>query len=192
VRAAVFKNRQVLPFVGNFGWLDTPAPLWVVDVWKVAAVALLAGLLAARAWRPLIVIGLLAVGTVLIPTVGDVLQARSIGMVSQARYILPLAIGTALVAGVSLPWRSRWARPVAAAGLACLAVAQLGAFLLALRRYRFGLGPAVPTPAEWVPPLGATVLTAVFLAALAALQLWLWTLTRPAAPGSGRPSPAVH
>ena len=180
IRAAFFKDRQFAPFVGNFGWLDTPAPLWVIDVWKLAALGLLVGVIASRAWRSLIVMALLGLGTVLIPTVGDVLQAKSIGMVSQARYIMPLAIGVALVAGASITGRGRWTRPVATFAMIVLAVAQLGAFLLALRRYRFGLGSATPTPAEWVPPLGGTVLIVVFAVALVGLQVWLWSLTRPA------------
>jgi hypothetical protein len=155
--------------------------VWVIDIWKVAALGLLAGVIASRAWRSLIVMALLALGTVLLPTVGDVLQAKSIGMVSQARYILPLAIGVALVAGVSITGRGRWGRPVVTAAMVGLAVAQLGAFLPALRRYRFGIGSATPTPAEWVPPFGGTVLIVVFVIALLALQVWLWTLTRPGA-----------
>ena len=197
IHAALFKNRQFPPFVGSFGWLDTPVPWWVDDVWKVAVVCLVVGVIAVRAWRPLLVMGLLVIGTVVIPTIGDVLQARSIGMVSQARYILPLAIGAAIVAGVSITWRGRWARLAAAVGLVCLGIGQLGGFLLALRRYRFGLGSAVPTPAEWAPPLGATTLIVVFVAALLGLQVWFWTLTRSipkeiAVDAGGRPSPAVH
>ena len=192
VRAALSKNRQFLPFVGNFGWLDTPAPWWVVDIWKVAAVCLVVGVVATRAWRSLIVMALVAVGTVVIPAIGDVLEARSIGMVSQARYILPLAIGVALVAGVSIEWRGPWTRPVATVGMVFLAIGQLGGFLRALRRYRFGLGPAVPTPAVWVPPLGATVLIVVFVGALLAMLAWCWTLSRPDVRLSSRPSPAVR
>ena len=191
IHAALLKNRQFQPFVGNFGWLDTPVPWWVNDIWKVAVLCLVIGVIAVRAWRSLIVMVLLVVGTVVIPTIGDVLQARSIGMVSQARYILPLAVGAAVVAGVTITWGGRWARPVAAVGLACLGIGQFRAFVLALHRYRFGLGP-VPTPAVWVPPLGATALILVFGAVLVGLQVWFWTLTRPAVGSGDRASPAIH
>ena len=194
VRAALFKNRQFSPFVGNFGWLDTPAPVWVVDVWKVAAVVLVVGVLASRAWRSLLVVAMVLVATLLIPTVGDLLEARTIGLVSQARYILPLAVGASLVAGAGITVGGRFARPAAHVGMAFLAVAQVGAFLRALLRYRSGLGGSAPiAQPQWSPPLGAPVVVGIFVVSMAGLQWWLWTLTRHGRlPGTVRRDDAVR
>lgn len=185
LRAALVKNSKFEEFVGNFGWLDTPAPSWVVLVWALAASVLLVGVVLARAWRTLLVMAALALAVLLIPTAGDVVQARTIGMVSQARYILPLAIGVPILAGVAIRWQGRWSRVAAFAFMAALGLAQFGSFWRTLHRYRTGLGPGLPPGSvPWSPPLGTVAVTVFFVVALVALAARWWRLTRPVAPNS--------
>ncbi len=91
--------------VGNFGWLDTPVPTWVVAVW----VAGLAGLTAAALFlsapcrRALPVLALLILA---MPLALESPQINRVGTYWQGRYWLPLAVGFPLVAA-TLEWRAR-------------------------------------------------------------------------------------
>ncbi len=186
---SLLSNSRFAQFVGEFGWLDTPSPWWVVGLWWAAAAVLLAGMIANRAWRGLLIVAVLVFATVLIPTLGDLVQARTIGLVSQARYILPLSVGVPLIAGMSIGHRDRWARFVPHLLMAFLALGQLGAFVRTLRRYETGLGGALSPSAPWSPPLGSVALTAIFVVAGVGLQIWLWQLVR--ARRTPTPIPAV-
>lgn len=187
VRVVLGQNIQFDEFVGRFGWLDTRSPVWVVYLWAAALCGLVVALVHRRAWRVLTVVGVLAAASILIPTVEGVVQARTIGLFSQARYIMPLAVGLPILAGTAL----RFGRPISGRNgqllLAALAAAQLAAFWAALNRYRFGSPPQLPLRyGPWNPPLPAQVLLTVMVIALLALQLWCATLVRE--PGSTPPA----
>ena len=186
IRNVLRRSAEFPGFVGKFGWLDTASPLWVVDVWRVAAIVLVAGVVLGRAWRSAAVVALVLVATIAIPAVGDVLEARTIGLVSQPRYILPVAVGTALVAGTAIRWHGRWSAMAARLILAGLALAQIGAFVHTLQRYRTGIGADVtPGRPEWSPPLGSMATTALFVVAVGGFLAWLCCLGRSAGlPGS--------
>ena len=175
IRLVVHRSAQFPGFVGKFGWQDTASPLWVVQVWQVAALALVVGVVLSRAWRVLAVLGLVLAATIVIPAAGDLLEARTIGIVSQPRYILPLAIGSALVAGSGIRWRGGWSRTTAQLLVAAVAVAQVGAFVHTLQRYRTGIGPKVdPALPVWSPPLGSVAVTGLFILAVVGFLGWLW------------------
>ncbi len=179
VRLVLGDNTQFDQFVGRFGWLDTRSPTWVVYLWAVALCALVAAVIHRRQWRVLTVLGALAAASVVIPTVEGVVQARTVGLFSQARYIMPLAVGLPILAGAALSL-GRWLS--AGKGqlvLGALAAAQLAAFWAALQRYRFGTPRRLPPRyGPWNPPLNASVLLTVMVVALIALQLWYATLVR--------------
>lgn len=171
----LYRSTRFPGFVGKFGWLDTAPPEWVVNLWLVAVVGLFVGVVVSRAWRSLAALVLVVAGTIVIPAVGDLLEARTIGVVSQARYILPIAVGTVLVAGSAIRWRGPRSRTVVQLMLSGLAAAQIGAFVRALQRYRTGVGPAVDRlRPQWSPPLGTIALTAIFAAAVVGFLVWSW------------------
>ena len=175
VRLVLLRSVQFPGFVGKFGWLDTFPPEWVVRVWMVAALGLVVGAVLSRAWWSLAVFVLVLAATIAIPAVGDLLEARTIGVVSQPRYILPIAVGTALIAGSAIRWSGRWSRATAQLVLAALLVGQVGAFVRTLQRYRTGVGPRVQGgQPEWSPPLGSVAVTGIFLAAVVGFLAWLW------------------
>src|SRR3954453_4872969 len=159
--------------VAVFGWLDVPVPWITVAVW-IALTALLVG--AALRWgagRARWTLGGLAVVTVLVPALVEAHMATRIGMVWQGRYTLPLAVGLPLLAGQLLDSRPsrllppRWSLPLAA-GLA--GIAQLAAFVWALRRYEHGVpGSLNPFTGAWQPPGGPTLSIALFAGGIAAL-----------------------
>jgi hypothetical protein len=154
--------------VGDFGWLDTPAPRWVVIVW----VAVLAGLLmyglviSPRCRRAL---PLLALAIVAMPLVFESPQINSVGPYWQGRYWLPLVIGLPLVAASGA---RKLVPSVQQTGLACgalLGVAQIAAFLAALHRYE---------GTTWAPPGGATFVVGLFVAGQILLLGFVWKTTK--------------
>jgi Predicted membrane protein (DUF2142) len=176
--------------VGDFGWLDTPAPLWVVVIWAVALVGLLVcAIVVSR--RARFALPLLAVAIVLMPVVFESPQINTVGTYWQGRYWLPLMIGLPLVASSVLPRtifsgapsdaRSRSWRTAGLAALGALLVAaQVGAFLTALRRYETGLGTKPAGAVDWAPPGGGALVISLFVAGQILLLGFLaWKFAHP-------------
>ncbi|HVC14486.1 MAG TPA: DUF2142 domain-containing protein [Acidimicrobiales bacterium] len=163
--------------VGVFGWLDTPSPLLTYGVWfaVVAAFALLA--VVRTGARRAAVLLLLVAAVFAVPIALTYAEARRLGMNGQGRYWLPLAVGVPLVSvalvehtGMGARVRSRVALTVSIA----IAVADIAAFVEAIRRYAVGVtGPADFLVGTWHPPLGllgaAVAGSTAFAALLAAL-----------------------
>lgn len=149
--------------IGNFGWLDTPVPMWVVIVWGscVAGLVALALALSASCRRalPVLVLSILALPEVLFAP-----EMNTFSGDWQGRYWLPLAVGIPLVASTfRWPVRSHVHRrtdreriaPALVLGLGLvLFAAQLGSFTHALTRYETGLGVRAGAPTVWLPPGG--------------------------------------
>jgi hypothetical protein len=160
--------------IGNFGWLDTPAPRGATALWQVlVGFVLLCGIARARG-RALVVLGGTLVLTVVLPAVVDAQQMpRGFGW--QGRYTLPLAVGIPLVAAFEAGRRDRPAlfehRRLFAVAAAGVVVAQVACFGQALRRNSVGRdGPLLFwTEAAWtahhVPGL---LLVTAYLAVVAA------------------------
>lgn len=187
VKLSLQKNTDLSGLVGTFGWLDTPPPGGVVSLWLTGAVLLLVVAAASGARRDVLVVVALIFATILIPAIGDITQARTVGMVSQARYILPVAVGVPIVAGLAVRWHGRHARFTALAVMAALGLGQIAVFIHTLQRYRTGLAPEVAVipkvpvhRPEWIPPMGSPALITVFIITVVCFQVWLWQLTRRA------------
>jgi len=169
LQAVLVKDSRVGQLVGVFGWLDTPVPQWIVTLWVVATVALLGGAALYRAWPTLAVAFTLLLMCFAVLVAGDILQARTLGLVSQGRYVLPLALGVPLLAGAAIGWRGRRAQIVAHLVMGGVVIGQIRSFTDALQRYSTGLPPQLPLRhGTWSPPLGGSVLTAMLIAALIA------------------------
>jgi hypothetical protein len=149
--------------IGNFGWLDTPVPMWVVIVWAscVGGVVALALALSAPCRRalPVLVLSILALPEVLFAP-----EMNTFSGDWQGRYWLPLAVGIPLIASTfRWPVRSdthrrtdrEWTVPALVLGLGLvLFAAQLESFTHALTRYQTGLGVRAGAPTVWLPPGG--------------------------------------
>jgi hypothetical protein len=176
-------GQQLRQSVGDFGWLDTPAPGWVVVIWTLVLVGLLAYALVVspRARRAL---PLLAVAILAMPVVFESPQINSIGVYWQGRYWLPLLVGLPLVAASVRPRaisrrmfsdvhdQSLRLAGVAALG-ALLTAAQIAAFLTALHRYETGIGTKPGAAVEWTPPGGAPLVIGLFVAGQVLLVAFL-------------------
>ena len=91
---------QLHQLIGNFGWLDIPAPAITVVLWLVLlGTALLAAALVARC-RELAVLGSLVVAMVALPIAADIQQAAATGLVWQGRQHLAAGDGRAARGGL--------------------------------------------------------------------------------------------
>lgn len=160
--------------VGIFGWLDTLSPLLTYVVWAgVVGLFLLLALSCAQARHVVALLLLLAI-VVFVPVAISYGQAHRLGIIWQARYIMPMAVGVPLMA-VALVERSAALSAVRTrvATLICmaLAVGACGAFGEALRRYVTGVNGPIDylhvAHKVWHPPFGATTLTIVAFAVIA-------------------------
>jgi Predicted membrane protein (DUF2142) len=158
--------------IGDFGWLDTPVPTWVVIVWtsSVAALTALALTLSAQCRRALPVLALLILAMPL------ALESPTINRLSvwwQGRLWLPVVVGFPLVAS-TFHWPSRplwdrrtdrhWVAPAVVLGVGLvLFAAQVASFTHALRRYEVGLGVQAGAPTIWLPPGGHDPVVVAFV-----------------------------
>ncbi|NTW39750.1 MAG: DUF2142 domain-containing protein, partial [Cellulomonadaceae bacterium] len=100
------QHSYLVNMIGNFGWLDTPAPVATTLAWIVAGGALLlAGFAVPAIRRPRAALVLVVLATVGAPFVLQVPTAADTGLIWQGRYALPLAVGVPLVAGFVLVGR---------------------------------------------------------------------------------------
>jgi hypothetical protein len=163
--------------IGVFGWLDTLSPLLTYLFWYAAIglFVLLALSCARRRHSGALVLLMLVV--IFAPVLISYGQAHRLGVIWQARYIMPMAVGVPLMA-VALVERSGALRAVRTrvATMVCgvLAVAAFAAFAEALRRYVVGVkGPIDYLQGAWQPPLGATTLTVAALVVIALSALFV-------------------
>ncbi|MFF7586969.1 DUF2142 domain-containing protein [Kitasatospora purpeofusca] len=166
--------------IGDFGWLDTPAPAITWLLWPAAIILLiLLALCFGRPRQALVVIAIM-VALIAVPVAAQSIQASKLGMVWQGRYLLPFMVGLPMTAAAvaalrvpsgGLPWR----RLIGWMALT-LTVANVSAFLWTLRRNAVGDGGSFFIhPAHWSPPgtwllwllvygIGATGLAVIALA----------------------------
>jgi len=178
--------------VGQFGWLDFNMPPAFYAVWFAAAGFLLLAALAAGTGRDRLRLLLAVAGAFALPLGMDVFGAESDGMVAQGRYMLPCAVGAALLAAYTVDERGLLARPFAPSVTRWLAAVVLPAHLAGLAytmiRYQHGLRPGVPAlnplTGEWHPPLGSATALLTATAGLIALGTMTWLCTRAARSGN--------
>lgn len=164
--------------VGIFGWLDTPAPVFVYFVWAVLAGGLVAlGLVLLRGRALALALTLLG-ALLLLPPVLQGIYIESGGVIWQGRYILPIFVCAVVGVGLVLSDRLVFGRSTATRLLvlvaALWAVGQFQSFATALRRYAVGYysGWLDLLNAEWAPPGGIfPSLIAFGIATLAASAL---------------------
>ena len=167
----------VQQMIGVFGWLDTLSPLLTYLFWYAAIGLFVLLALSCARRRHAAALVLLILVVVFVPVAISYGQAHRLGIIWQARYIMPMAVGVPLMA-VALVERSVALRGVrtrvATMVCALLAVAAFAAFAEALRRYATGVkGPINYLAGSWQPPFGATALTVAALVLLALMALFV-------------------
>lgn len=171
-------NRYYLPdMVGVFGWFDTYAPGFSYVIWYVlvCGVVLAAAL---RSVRMAIVLGLFVIAILILPPLIEASHARIDGYTWSGRDLLPFAVGLPILAAAALgrgtAISARLSRRAIRFVVVAAAIAQLGAFYEALRRYAVGTnGPLfgfILHP-SWHPAIGIVAALALELAAIVVLSL---------------------
>jgi Predicted membrane protein (DUF2142) len=181
--------------IGIFGWLDTLSPLLTYLFWYAAIGLFLLLALSCARRRHAGALVLLILIVIFAPVAISYGQAHRLGIIWQARYIMPMAVGVPLMA-VALVERSQALRGVrtrvATMVCALLAVAAFAAFAEGLRRYATGVkGPIDYLQGAWQPPFGATALTvaAFVLIALMALFVRQLVAAHPVSDDQRHPGP---
>ena len=147
--------------VGELGWLDTALPPGSIIAWYAVAGLLLLCAYGVARWREAVVISVLIVGTVAIPIIAQLLEAKRFGIGWQGRYILAWVVGLPVLAGLLMARRASANLPralerrVPIVATVVLALAGLGAFYWSMTRYMHGgFKKYGITPVEWSPPGG--------------------------------------
>ena len=186
----------VQQMIGVFGWLDTLSPLLTYLFWYAAIGLFVLLALACARRRHSAALVLLMVVVVIAPVCISYGQAHRLGIIWQARYIMPMAVGVPLMA-VALVERSPALGGVrsrlATVVCALLAFAAFAAFAEALRRYVTGVkGPIDYLQGAWQPPWGATTLTIAAFVLIALLALYVrHVVTRDPLPVAPDPPPTA-
>lgn len=172
--------------VGNFGWLDTPAPSVTYFIWAVFSGALVLAAFSVLRQRALLLAGLLTAVFLFLPPIIQGAYITSGGIIWQGRYNLPLfamlvfglaalladrieSVDMRVLSRLTLLFWSAWS------------VGQIISFASALKRYAVGADGSwknMLLAPEWSAPGGN--LTVLMLAALATVATaWLaWRSTR--------------
>lgn len=180
--------------IGDFGWLDAPAPPLTFVGWYLALGALLLpAVAAARPTRQRVALGLLVVGVAAAPIALQLPTIVDTGLIWQGRYALPVAVGVPMLAALLLRVDATEAgeahRRTARATVPVLLVAHVAAFWWGSRRYAEGLdGEVVTAHPEWSSPVGYLTGVALYAVVAAALAWMLWSFYRR----TSTPEPAAH
>lgn len=172
--------------IGYFGWLDSRPP-HTVYTWVTAVVGILFVLaLAGGNRRQRLVLGALGLSVVALPIILQVPQAQYLGYAWQGRYLLPVAVGVPLAAGViadrvlaGVPRRISVATSFLVVG--AMLTVHVVSFASNLRRYVAGADARWFEPVEtpWAPPLPSLVLVVGFTAAATLFAVLLLRLMAP-------------
>ena len=166
----------VMQIVGELGWLDVALPPGSTIAWYAVAGLLILCAFGVARWREVAVVAALTVGTVAIPIIAQLLEAKRFGIGWQGRYILAWALGLPVLAGLLMARRvgadlpGALERRVPTASAIVLALAGLGAFYWSMTRYahggwrKYGI-----TPIQWSPPGGWIMWWIVYSIGLAVL-----------------------
>ena len=172
--------------IGDFGWLDAPAPPLTFVAWYLALGALLLpALAAARPVRQRVALGLLVAGVAVSPIALQLPTIVDTGLIWQGRYALPVAVGVPILAAILLRVDATESgeahRRTARATVPVLLVAHVAAFWWGSRRYAEGLdGQVITGSPDWSSPVGYLTGVALYAVVASALAWLLWQAYRPA------------
>jgi hypothetical protein len=182
--------------IGNFGWVEVPAPALTFVVWTVALGMLVALAIGLARRGAALVIAVLAALIVLVPAVLEFIEARRFGFGWQGRYTLPLAVGLPILCGFTLAQeparRLPRGRLTIVLGVAFV-IAHFLAFWQNLRRYTVGIDGSLLFwwDAYWSPPVPSLLLLVGYAAVLVAVAVWLWGARPTTMRSSPRARPPV-
>lgn len=169
-------------YVGQFGWLEVPAPMAAFVLWLGLASALVFSAIVLTRGRARAATIFLLAALLLLPPLLQAQAVGTIGIVWQGRYILAIFVPLLIVAGIALDRiDGRPFSPQVSAvlnGIAVLVAAlHFWTFMQTLRRYVTGWAvdrrwiEMIWNP-SWQPP-GGTLLCVAYFTLVLVLALWL-------------------
>lgn len=182
--------------IGYFGWLDTPAPSYVVFVYSgLLGLVVVAALLFRGSTRRGVAVWAALAATLLLPAAVQASSVTESGYIWQGRYTLPAIVVLVLVASYALGSASsartgarqpeagaRDVRRVTTFVLVATAVLHLACLMTSLRRYSVGISAAWPRMMSeplWHPPLLGTVgWSVLLLVGVVAATALAWVVIR--------------
>ena len=161
--------------IGVFGWLDAPAPAYVVAMWSFLAFAVVLAAVAVARGRSTWGLAIAVVALLIIPAIVQAASVQASGYIWQGRYALVayvtlIALATAIAAagpwGIRMP--GRLMRRLTAWVAALVVFGQTWALFATLQRYQ-GAIPVdeVILHPTWTPPGGIVLWLAVVAAGTA-------------------------
>lgn len=164
--------------VGEFGWLDTPAPAFAYFAWSAFTGGILAFALAVLSGRRRVVVLVLIGSAVLVPAAIQAAYVTAGGFIWQGRYTMPVFVALVATAAVLLddvvgvPFEERVGSRLLAVVAVTWGFVHFDAFLTVLRRYATGWPSAwdefFRSP-DWAPPGGTVLLPVIALVVCGAL-----------------------
>ncbi|MBT8225947.1 MAG: DUF2142 domain-containing protein [Dactylosporangium sp.] len=180
--------------VGVLAWLDAPlaGPSYVL--WFMAFGLLYCSGLALGTWTQRWRLIVLTLVTFAVPIVGDTLGARTYGLVSQGRYVLPIAVGLPVLAAYALGDRAVFvggaARSVTRLLAVPLVLIHFGGLINTMIRWQYGI-PGFPKAqhidpfgGDWIPPLGPYLPVALGTLAVGLMLAYAWAASAEASKNS--------
>lgn len=149
--------------VGYFGWLDTPAPAFVLAFWSFLAFAVVIAAVAVSRGRRTWGLAIAVVALLVVPAVVQALSVQSSGYIWQGRYALVayatlVALATAIAASAvpaSSSFPDRWRRRLVAWIAGLVVLGQTWALFTTFQRYQGSLPiDQVVLHPVWTPPGG--------------------------------------
>ena len=171
--------------IGVFGWLDAPAPAYVVAMWSFLAIAVVLVAIAVARGRSTWGLAIAVVALLVIPAVVQALSVQTSGYIWQGRYALVayatlVALATAIASagtwGIRMPDRLMRRLIAWVAGLVILG--QTWALFGTLQRYQGAIPiDQVILHPTWTPPGGIILWLAVVAAGTAVAAFAVITAT---------------
>lgn len=178
-------NDYALNMVGNFGWLDAPAPALTTTAWYIAvgSLSLAALALDAPPRKKAALVGLM-LAVLAAPFAFQIPTATNAGLIWQGRYALPIAIGIPIIGGILLGEQTTEVRVamlrLARATIPVFTVGHVAAFYWASRRYSVGLeGEFITFDPDWSSPIGYLTGTATYSVVALTIAVIVWRSMRP-------------
>jgi hypothetical protein len=184
-------NFWVRQMVGVLGWLDTPFPPWLYHLWELLIALLAVGGVIWAAWRSKIALVATTALVILVPVILVTRQVHQFGIVWQGRDSMPMAVGVPILGSALWP-RTRTKRVqrwIGVGVIALIALLNMGAFYLNLKRYsvgRIGSRFYFLQAGNWSPPTGLLETLLVYGVTIAVLAVLAagWLLARGSRAGA--------
>lgn len=148
--------------IGDFGWLDTPAPALVIVVWAALFLLLVVAACSVARGRMLAAVVASALVMLLVPPLVQAASVTTSGYIWQGRYTLVAYVAVVVVATIAVSTSTGWRVQGITGGVVwafggLIAAAQAAAIAQLLRRFMSGTSTDwidVLRVQQWSPPLG--------------------------------------